>query len=100
MGHLVLGAYGCGVFRNDPEHVTAAFDTWLRGAKAIGHCVFKKITFAIPGRGDDRNFQIFEERFGDHKAKLPQVKSNACMSGEKPVDSSKRNGRGAGKWRK
>ena len=30
----VLGAWGCGVFRNDPREVGTAFAEWLRGGMA------------------------------------------------------------------
>ncbi|HKF76634.1 MAG TPA: TIGR02452 family protein [Candidatus Dormibacteraeota bacterium] len=44
-GHrrLVLGAWGCGVFRNDPRQVADVFATWLEGpgfADAFDHVVF------------------------------------------------------------
>ncbi len=47
-GHrkLVLGAWGCGVFRNDPAVVAAVFATCL--AQARGH--FDHVTFAVLDR--------------------------------------------------
>ena len=63
-GHrcLVLGAWGCGVFRNDPRHVAGAFDRWLSGPFAGA---FDRVVFAVydrrPGQPDLR---AFEEQFG------------------------------------
>ncbi|HLK00387.1 MAG TPA: TIGR02452 family protein [Streptosporangiaceae bacterium] len=46
---LVLGAWGCGVFRNDPIQVAAAFRaSLLRPGRFAG--VFERITFAILDR--------------------------------------------------
>ncbi|MER6998208.1 TIGR02452 family protein [Streptomyces sp. NPDC000410] len=44
---LVLGAWGCGVFRNDPAQVAVAFRTLLEGRFA-GH--FDEIVFAVLDR--------------------------------------------------
>lgn len=58
---IVLGAFGCGAFRNDPEVVaSAAFDVIpdYRGA-------FKAIEFAVYCRPDDlTNYRAFKARFG------------------------------------
>lgn len=43
--HLVLGAWGAGVFGNDPEVVARAFAEPLRGAFAG---VFDEVVFAVP----------------------------------------------------
>ena len=47
---LVLGAFGCGVFRNPPEEVANIFDGAIK--KYGGH--FKKIVFAILDRSPKR----------------------------------------------
>mmetsp|Transcript_13395 Transcript_13395/g.22022 ORF Transcript_13395/g.22022 Transcript_13395/m.22022 type:complete len:375 (-) Transcript_13395:106-1230(-) len=81
--HLVLGAFGCGVFRNDANEVAAAFDYWLRGCgKYAG--AFEKIVFAIPF--DERNFPAFSEHFGDRTA-IRNVTSVTARKMENPVDS-------------
>ncbi|KAH8072423.1 DUF2263-containing protein [Aureococcus anophagefferens] len=60
-GHrdVILGAFGCGVFRNDPDVVAAAFADALaaehRGA-------FHNVIFAIKG-GPPANLAAFETRF-------------------------------------
>ena len=60
-GHrdVILGAFGCGVFRNDPEVVAAAFADALaaehRGA-------FRNVIFAIKG-GPPANLAAFRARF-------------------------------------
>jgi uncharacterized protein (TIGR02452 family) len=63
MGHraLVLGAWGCGVFRNDPAQVAGAFGTHLEGALAGA---FERVVFAILDRtGERRVLAPFEARF-------------------------------------
>ncbi|MEL6343204.1 MAG: TIGR02452 family protein [Myxococcota bacterium] len=46
-GHttLLLGAWGCGVFMNDPAVVADAFGTWLRSERFSG--VFQRAVFAV-----------------------------------------------------
>ncbi|MFC8495225.1 TIGR02452 family protein [Streptomyces sp. NPDC057235] len=46
---LVLGAWGCGVFRNDPERVAGAFTALLTGdGRFAGH--FEEVVFAVLDR--------------------------------------------------
>jgi uncharacterized protein (TIGR02452 family) len=60
---LVLGAWGCGVFGNDPEHVARHFDDALRGPFAGA---FEAVVFAIIGEGRARrNREPFAHRFGN-----------------------------------
>lgn len=58
---LVLGAWGCGVFRNDPELVADAFGRWLEHPRFAG--AFDRVVFAIWGRVE-ANRSAFERRFG------------------------------------
>jgi uncharacterized protein (TIGR02452 family) len=63
-GHdaAVLGAWGCGVFRNDPEVVAELFREAL-AARFRG--VFARVVFAVLDRSADRHtIRPFEERFG------------------------------------
>ena len=46
---LVLGAWGCGVFRNPPESVAAAFAEHL-GPSGIFHSSFEHVVFAVLDR--------------------------------------------------
>ena len=57
---LVLGAFGCGAFQNDPEVVSKAFKTALE----VFPKVFKHIEFAVycPPEGS-RNFDVFSKTF-------------------------------------
>ncbi|MFE6973958.1 TIGR02452 family protein [Streptomyces sp. NPDC057682] len=49
---LVLGAWGCGVFRNDPAEVAGAFHALLTGGgRFAGH--FEQIVFGILDRNED-----------------------------------------------
>jgi uncharacterized protein (TIGR02452 family) len=46
---LVLGAWGCGVFRNDPAAVAGAFHALLTdGGRFAGH--FEQVVFAVLDR--------------------------------------------------
>ncbi|CAF1431635.1 unnamed protein product [Adineta steineri] len=56
---LVLGAYGCGVFKNDPLDVALIFRQHLE-SKEFQHS-FKRIIFAIL---NEEMYQIFEQVFG------------------------------------
>ncbi|MBT2386818.1 TIGR02452 family protein [Streptomyces sp. ISL-11] len=49
---LVLGAWGCGVFRNDPARVAGAFHGLLTGAGRFAGR-FERVTFAILDRRED-----------------------------------------------
>jgi uncharacterized protein (TIGR02452 family) len=63
-GHheLVLGAWGCGVFRNDPEMVAAVFGEHLESAAFAG--AFRRVVFAVFDRSPGAmNRAAFEERF-------------------------------------
>lgn len=59
--HLILGAYGCGVFRNDPEEVVVWWKELLETEGYI-RC-FDKIVFAILERSG-KNMQPFVRLFG------------------------------------
>ncbi|MDH2387964.1 TIGR02452 family protein [Streptomyces sp. HNM0663] len=51
---LVLGAWGCGVFRNDPAMVAGAFHTLLTGeGRFAGH--FEQVVFAVLDRTANRS---------------------------------------------
>lgn len=56
---LILGAFGCGVFGNDPYEVAVIFKTFL--ALNFKNC-FKKVVFAIPG---GTNYEAFVDTFNN-----------------------------------
>lgn len=57
---LILGAFGCGAFRNKPEIVAEAFRRIL---KVYSHA-FKVVEFAIYCRGNETdNYKIFANKF-------------------------------------
>jgi uncharacterized protein (TIGR02452 family) len=59
--HLVLGAWGCGVFRNDPAVVAGAFAAHLRGAWA-GR--FERVVFSVFDSSPEREiFKAFVRAF-------------------------------------
>ncbi|GAA4190950.1 TIGR02452 family protein [Streptosporangium oxazolinicum] len=60
---LVLGAWGCGVFRNDPREVAEAFHTHLTAGGAFA-AVFERVVFAVWDRSpDSANRAAFADRF-------------------------------------
>ncbi|MET9324787.1 TIGR02452 family protein [Streptomyces sp. NPDC003038] len=60
---LVLGAWGCGVFQNDPAEVAAAFRGLLAGRFAG---VFERVVFGVLDR-NPRTRQAFERAFDDFR---------------------------------
>lgn len=56
---LVLGAFGCGYFRNPPEEVADAFSSLLSGEFASA---FSVVVFAVPDRAG-ANYEAFAKRF-------------------------------------
>ncbi|MEW2635505.1 TIGR02452 family protein [Streptomyces sp. NPDC048389] len=62
---LVLGAWGCGVFRNDPAAVARAFHGLLTGeGRFAGH--FDEVVFAVlDGSGTSPNLGAFRSAFAD-----------------------------------
>ena len=58
---LVLGAFGCGAFRNDPEVVARAYKVALQEFPKV----FEQIEFAVYcPPGGSRNYDVFKESFG------------------------------------
>ncbi|MCW1884803.1 TIGR02452 family protein [Luteolibacter flavescens] len=65
-GHrnLLLGAWGCGVFGNDPRMVAGAFKEWIDGPTFAG--AFDQVVFAVfDGTEDQGTLRAFEETFRD-----------------------------------
>lgn len=61
--HLILGAWGCGVFQNDPEEVAAVFAELLLNGGPYA-TAFKSIVFAVLDRSDDQAIiEPFRARF-------------------------------------
>ena len=60
---LVLGAWGCGVFRNDPREVARSFHAWLAPGGAY-HGAFERVVFAVRDRNEpSANRRAFQETF-------------------------------------
>jgi len=58
---LVLGAWGCGVFGNDPAAVADAFAQWLASPLFAG--AFDQVVFAILDKSLELTRGPFRERF-------------------------------------
>ncbi len=62
---LILGAWGCGVFRNEPADVAAYFDEMIR---THFHSAFKHIVFAVYDRSKEgANIQAFSSVLQNNK---------------------------------
>lgn len=57
---LVLGAWGCGVFRNDPDVVAECFRASFEGP-FVG--AFERVVFAVLDGAEKKNLAPFERRF-------------------------------------
>lgn len=60
--HIILGAWGCGVFGNNPELVAEVFMEKLLKIQA-----FKTVIFAIPNKNSP-NYQAFNKVISTFKA--------------------------------
>ncbi len=62
-GHraMVLGAWGCGVFGNDPDQVAGMFADALSGT--FKGC-FERVHVAVPGAKGDKTLTAFRRHFG------------------------------------
>jgi len=62
-GHrnLVLGAWGCGVFGNDPAKVADSSATWLDAPRL--HGAFELVVFAILDKSTELTRGPFRDRF-------------------------------------
>lgn len=61
---LILGAYGCGVFGQDPEEVATVF------AEELKMFNFKKVVFAIIENGHDSNYEVFKRTFENGSSEI------------------------------
>ncbi len=82
---LVLGAFGCGAFQNDPEVVAQAYKTAIEEFPKV----FKKIEFAVYcSPRDENNYRVFNRVFGQNLqadiALEPKV-DNHCLDSEKQL---------------
>lgn len=90
---LVLGAWGCGVFKNDPAEVASVFREWLVESDAFqGH--FDEAIFAIP---DPEMLHTFTEAIGGQEALAQVVEAYGLAE---PSRREKGAGKGKGKrWK-
>lgn len=64
---LIFGAWGCGVFRNEPTDVAKYFQEVINSKYRNA---FKKIVFAIYDSSEKKiNYKIFENAFNEHRIK-------------------------------
>ena len=58
--HLILGAWGCGVFQNDPRAVAGAFHEWLYQHDFQRH--FQHVHFAVK-TNQQQTWRAFQEKY-------------------------------------
>ena len=64
--HLVLGAWGCGAFGNDPKLIAQLFDEELRRFSASGKNSLKRVDFAVLSRSPGMyNYKVFAKVFNE-----------------------------------
>ena len=69
--NLILGAWGCGVFRNNPAHVAAAFLAHL-AAEGPFQNRFDRVVFAVLDRTPGRpNLTAFQTAFATYRSHTP-----------------------------
>jgi uncharacterized protein (TIGR02452 family) len=62
---LVLGAWGCGVFQNDPGAVARIFHDYLCPPGLYSHC-FRQVLFSVYDRAHPpKTFEVFARQFAD-----------------------------------
>lgn len=59
---LILGAFGCGVFGNEPCYVAGAF---TRAINTTHYGQFKKVIYAVPKSISNKNFEVFDAYVND-----------------------------------
>ncbi len=68
---LILGAFGCGVFAQNPEVVARVFKYYLKST----HQCFSKVIFAIPDK-TSKNYIGFDEIFNQPKTSEPRKETS------------------------
>jgi len=71
---VVLGAFGCGAFKNPPEIVAKAFKSEIESEFSN---VFKNIIFAIK-KSSNNNFDVFYNTFNEDKNKEQKNEQYKC----------------------
>ncbi len=62
---LLLGAWGCGVFKNDPKQVADIFGNWLTSPEFSGY--FSRVVFAIYEKSQTKiALPAFQKRFNNN----------------------------------
>jgi uncharacterized protein (TIGR02452 family) len=77
-GHrnLLLGAWGCGVFGNDPAEVADAFGAWLEDSRFGGS--FDRVVFAVFDRSRARTaLNAFQLRYAEPQAPHEKTSTSA-----------------------
>jgi hypothetical protein len=84
---LVLGAFGCGVFQNNPFDVAVTFRQHLESAEFKN--VFKRIIFAVLNA---EMYQVFKEVFdADHLSDIQREVVKISLNDDKEYLRCKRN---------
>ncbi len=98
-GHdaIVLGAWGCGAFRNPPRHIARLFHEVMEEAEFKDR--FRKVVFAIVDRlhidiraGKTGNLAPFKEEFSEVESETTRKESKSLCDGIKGLFSVEQSG--------
>lgn len=74
--YLILGAYGCGVFGQEPAEVASIFKELLNGEFKD---IFKKVIFAVPKNNRNQNYEEFKRVFESPRWVFTDtIEANGC----------------------
>jgi hypothetical protein len=82
--HVILGAFGCGAFYNDPETIAELYKQAIEERKAY----FEVIVFAIILETPNTNFEKFKEVFETNPLSIG-ASASASTTPAKPVNAPK-----------
>ena len=69
--HLVLGAFGCGAFGNDPDFIARIYRSSIDELEFVG--CFDSISFAVTQKKSAGNYDVFHQVFNDNTLSIPST---------------------------
>lgn len=85
--NIILGAFGCGAFRNNPEDIAGSFKHWLIDENLKDY--FETISFSIIERKDSRNIDAFSNVFNLPIIETEKYQPNKEQQEDKHIQDNK-----------